>query len=125
MRRWRAGGTPSSAHRERLQREASLSPRRETRLRNQGAYMRMTGMIGADSPGKRRRPGEGMRHRTIGDNTAIHLDGGQMGEILDLYHQGDEDGALEALREALGDAYYGSITFENLTQLDFLRDPPQ
>lgn len=124
LRRWRAGGTPSRAHQDRLRREASLSPRRENRLRAQGAYVRMTGMIGADSPGKKRRGGAAQRHRTIGVGSAIHLTGDQMAEILDRYHQGDEDGALDALREALGEAYYGSITFDDLTQLEFLQNPP-
>lgn len=123
MRRYRAGGTPSKANAEKIQREAAISPRREARLRNKGAYVRMTGNIGADTPGKKRR-GAGLRHRTIGDTSAIHLDGDQMAEILDRYHAGDEAGAVEALREALGEEYYGGISFEDLTRLEFLRDDP-
>jgi hypothetical protein len=123
MRRYRAGGTPSKANAEKIQREASISPRREARLRNKGAYVRMTGKIGADTPGKKRR-GAGQRHRTIGDTSAIHLSGEQMAEILDRWHQGDEEGAVEALREALGEEYYGGITFDDLTRLEFLRDNP-
>jgi len=121
MRRYRAGGAPSKANAEKIKREAAISPRREARLRNKGAYVRMTGNIGAVSPGKKR---GGQRHRTIGDTSAIHLSGEQMAEILDRYHAGDEEGAVEALREALGEEYYGGITFDDLTRLEFLRDDP-
>jgi hypothetical protein len=123
MRRYRAGGAPSRANAAKIQREASISPRREARLRNRGAYVRMSGKIGADTPGKGRR-GVGQRHRTIGDTTAIHLSGDQMAEILDAYHAGDEEGAIEALREALGEEYFGGVTFDDLTRLEFLRDNP-
>jgi hypothetical protein len=131
LRRWRAGGTPSKAHAERLAEEArtarevrrqAIAPRREARLRNRGAHVRMTGMIGGTPGGNRRN----WRQRTIGDRTDIHLSGEQMGAILDAWEAGDDEGAMEALRDALAEEYDGfaSIKFEDLTQLDFLRDDP-
>jgi hypothetical protein len=124
MRRYRAGGTPSKANTERLAREARISPRREARLRNRGAFVRMTGNLGGGTPGARRR---NTRHRTIGDEgmSSVHLTGDQMGDILDAWEAGDDDQALELLRDAIADEYgWPSLTFEDLTRLEFLRDDP-
>ncbi len=124
MRRYRAGGQPSRANAERIRREASISPRRETRLRNSGAYVRMSGVIGGGTPGARR---SNRRHRTIGDEglSSVHLSGDQMSEILDAYHAGDYASAEEALRAALAEEYgFPALTFEDLTRLEFLRDDP-
>lgn len=124
MRRYRAGGQPSKSNAAKISREASISPRREARMRNRGAYVRMSGMIGGGTPGAGR---GNRRHRTLGGagGATIHLSGDQMGEILDAYHAGDTEGALDALRDAMAEEYgFSNITFDDLTQLDFLRDDP-
>jgi hypothetical protein len=124
MRGYRAGGTPSKANAERLARSARINPRREARLRNRGAYVRMSGAMGGGTPGARRK---NTRHRTIGAEgySSIHLSGEQMAEILDLWEAGSDEEALEALREAIADEYgWSTFTFEGLTQLEFLRDDP-
>jgi len=122
LRRWRAGAQPSRANAERLSREAQINPRREARFRNRGAYVRISGTIGG-SPGGRRK---NWRHQTIGEGwEPIHLGGDQMGELLDLYYAGEDDAAMEALREAVGDAYgFERIQWDDLTRLEFLRDNP-
>jgi hypothetical protein len=124
MRRWRAGGRPSQANAERITRQARISRRREARLRNRGAYVRMSGDMGGGTPGARRK---NTRHRTVGAEgySSIHLTPEQMSEILDRWEAGDDEGALEALREAVAEEYgWSTFTFENLTQLEFLRDDP-
>lgn len=110
MRRYRAGGTPSKSNAERLARQARLSPRREARLRNQGARVRMSGNLGLPDPRYR-------RHRTI----ESELTPEQMSEILDAWKAGDDEAALAALQAALGDNYLRNFTFEDLTRLEFLR----
>lgn len=130
-RRWKAGGTPSvrnaaalSAEAERSARRAAISPRREARMRNRGAYVRMAGRIGGGTPLAGRR---NTRHRTIGGEgyASIHLPGEVMGDICDAWHAGDDEAALEALREALADEYgFTNLTFDELTLLEFLRDDP-
>jgi transcriptional regulator with XRE-family HTH domain len=127
LRRYRAGGTPSRANAARLAEEtrtapevrrAAVNPRRESRLRNRGAYVRMTGDIGVTRDPRYK------RRRTIGESSPIHLDGPVMAEILDAYELGDDNAALELLREALDDEYVGGITFDDLNSLEFLRDDP-
>ena len=110
MRRYRAGGTPSKSNAEKLARQARLGSRREARLRNRGARVRMSGNLGP-------RERQYRRHRTI----EADLTPQQMGEILDAWKAGDDDAALEALREALGESYLADFTFEDLTRLEFLR----
>jgi hypothetical protein len=124
MRRYRAGGTPSKANAEKIQRAASISPLREARLRNRGAYVRMTAKIGGGTSGAKRK---NARQRTIGDEgmASIHLSGDEMAEILDAFEAGDDEGALEALREAMADDYgFPHFDFEDVTRLEFLRDDP-
>jgi len=136
LRRWRAGGQPSRAHaaklaeetlREREVRRQAVSPRRETRLRNRGAYVRMSGKVGGGSPGAKRK---NTRQRTIGAEgfESIHLSGDDMSEILDRWEAGNDEGALEALREAIREtpwgSDFGSFEFDDLTRLEFLRDDP-
>jgi hypothetical protein len=130
-RRWKAGGAPSGRNAAALDtqaeasaRRAAISSRREARLRNRGAYVRMAGNMGGGTPGAKRR---NTRHRMIGAEgySSIHLSGDQMGEILDRWEAGDDEAALEALREAVADEYgWSSLTFEDLTLLEFLRDDP-
>jgi hypothetical protein len=123
-RRWKAGGRPSRVNADRLARETRISPRRETRLRNRGAYVRMSAKVGGGTPGARR---NNTRHRTIGGQgfASVHLSPAQMAQILDRWEAGDDEGALEALREALADEYgFPSLEFEDLTRLEFLRDDP-
>jgi hypothetical protein len=72
--------------------------------------MRMTGKLGLPDPRYR-------RHRTV----ESELTPEQMSEILDRWQAGDDEGALEALREALGENYLPNFTFEDLTLLEFLR----
>ena len=124
MRRYRAGGRPSKANAERLARQAQLNPRREARLRNRGAYVRMSGKIGGGTPGAKRK---NTRHRTIGGEgfESVHLSGDEMSEVLDRWEAGDDEGALEVLREAIADDLgFPSFDFEDLTRLEFLRDDP-
>lgn len=124
LRRWRTGAAPSRANAARLARRESLNSRREARLRNRGAFVRMAGTIGGGTPGARR---SNKRHRVIGaeGNQSVHLDGDQMSAILDAWEAGDDQGAVDALRDALADEYdFGAIQFEDLTMLEFLRDDP-
>lgn len=130
LRRYLAGGTPSKRNAARLAeavrtspevRRQAVAPLREARLRNRGAYVRIAGMIGGSPGGKRKN----WRHMTIGEQTPIHLSGGQMSEILDAFEAGNDDEALDLLREHVGEAYgFGGIRFEDLTLLEFLRDNP-
>jgi hypothetical protein len=124
MRRYRAGGQPSKTNAEKLARASQINPRREARLRNRGAYVRMSGKIGGGTPGARRK---NTRHRTIGAEgfESVHILGDEMSEILDRWEAGDDEGALEALREAIADDLgFPSFDFEDLTRLEFLRDDP-
>jgi hypothetical protein len=127
FRRYKAGGTPTKANRARLGEVVRTSPevrrrevgtRREARLRNKGSYVRLTGDVGVGQDPRYR------RRRTIGDTSPIHIGGPAMGEILDAYERGDEDEALELLREALDDEYIDNITLGDLQSLEFLRDDP-
>lgn len=130
-RRWKAGGKPAGRNAEALNkqaqasaRRASISSRREARLRKTGAYVRMSGKIGGDTPGARRR---NTRHRMIGgEGTAsIRLNGGDMGAILDAWESGDDAAALDLLRDAVADEYgFSNLAFDDLTMLEFLRDDP-
>lgn len=129
-RRWRAGGTPSRANAAKLgdeARAARVNPRREARLRNKGAYLRMTATVGGGTPGARRK---NARQRSIGEAgfESIHLSGDQMGEILDRWEAGDDAGAAEALRDAIRETPWGSsfgnFEFDDITSLEFLRDDP-
>ena len=124
MRRYRAGGTPSRSNAERLARQARISPRREARLRSRGAYVRLSGNMGGGTPGAKRRD---TRHRTIGDEgmTSIPLTGQEMSDILDAWEAGDDEKALEELRDAIAREYgWSNLTFEDLTRLEFRRDDP-
>jgi len=78
----------------------------------------MTGDIGVTRDPKYR------RNRTIGGTSPIHIPGDAMSDILDAFEAGDDEAALERLREALDDEYVGGITFEDLNALEFLRDDP-
>jgi transcriptional regulator with XRE-family HTH domain len=127
LRRWRAGGRPSRAHAERLAEETrtsaevrrqALSPRREARQRSRGAYVRMSGQIGAGSDPKYR------RRRVIGATSPVHLSGDQMAGILDAYAEGDDESAAELLRQALDEEYAPGASFGDLESLEFLRDDP-
>jgi hypothetical protein len=84
----------------------------------------MSGKVGGGTPGAARKH---TRHRTIGDRgfESVHLSGDEMARILDRWEAGDDAGALEALQEAVADAYgFPDLTFEDLTRLEFLRDDP-
>jgi hypothetical protein len=127
LRRYRAGGMPTRANAARLAdvsrtapevRRAAVSDARRKRLRNRGAYVRMSGDIGVTANPKYR------RRRTIGATSPIHLAPDQMAEIQDRFDAGDTDGAVDALREALGEEYAAGINFEGLDALEFLRDDP-
>ncbi|MEU4954966.1 MULTISPECIES: helix-turn-helix domain-containing protein [Streptomyces] len=130
VKNWREGKSkPKAENFEKLQhtvrtspeiRRQALSPLRESRMRNQGSYVRMTAKIGADSPGT----GFNGRTRTIGGDAdhPLHLTGEQLSTILDAYANGDDDAALEAFRDAVGDQYYGGFDFEDVTNLEFIRD---
>jgi hypothetical protein len=129
-RRWRAGGQPSRANAAKLAdeaREARVNPRREKRLRNRGAYVRMTAKVGGGTPGARRK---NSRTRTIGEAgfESVHLSGDQMGDILDQWEAGNDAGALDALRDAIRDTPWGSsfgnFEFDDISSLEFLRDDP-
>jgi hypothetical protein len=116
MRRYRAGGTPTKANAEKIARQARLASRRgrrgEAQLRNRGAKVRMSGNLGLNRNQQQYR-----RHRTI----TVNLTPEQTSEITDLWLAGDDEGAVEALREALGENYLANFDFEDLTQLEFLR----
>ncbi|MEU2874445.1 helix-turn-helix transcriptional regulator [Streptomyces olivoreticuli] len=101
-------------------RRQALSPLRESRMRNQGSYVRMTAKIGAKSPGK----GFVGRERTIGGDGEhpLFLEPDQIATILDAYNTGDDEAAVQALTDALGDQYYGGIVFEDVSNLEFIRD---
>jgi hypothetical protein len=128
LRRYKSGGKPSKANRARLDemtrtapevRRAAVSQRREARLRNRGAYVRMSARIGVGDERKYR------RRRTIGETSPIHLSGEQMSGIIDAYEQGDDAAALDQLREALDDEYIRDINFDDVELLEFLRDNPR
>jgi hypothetical protein len=127
MRRYRAGGRPSKANAAKIARQAQINPRREVRLRSRGAYVRMSGKVGGGTPGARRK---NTRQRTIGAEgfESVHLSGEDMSEILDRWEAGDDEGALEALRDAIRETPWGSsfgnFEFEDLTRLEFRRDDP-
>jgi hypothetical protein len=121
-RRWLAGGRPSAANAEQLAKHASISPRREARMRKRGAYLRAAGMVGG-TPGGRR---SNWRHRTIGGRgqASVYLTGDEMGKILDRYYAGDTKGAYDVLTDALAENGFGALKIEDPTRLEFLqRDP--
>jgi hypothetical protein len=130
-RRWKAGGKPAGRNAAALNTEAgrqarrsAISARRAARLRRRGAYVRMSGRIGGDTPGAGRR---NTRHRTIGDagSTSIYLTGDDMAAILGAWEAGDDQGALDVLRDAVADEYgFPNFSFDGLTSLEFLRDDP-
>lgn len=106
-------------------RRQALSPRREARIRNKGSYVRMSATIGATSPipGGQDLQFSG-RPRTIGGDAdrPLHLDADHMSAILDAYLAGDDEGIRDVFQDALGDAYYGSVEWQDVTGLEFLRD---
>jgi hypothetical protein len=127
LRRYKAGGRPTKANAARLEevtrtapevRRQALGQRRESRMRSKGTYVRMAGQIGAGGDPRYR------RRREIGATSPVHLSGEQMAAIIDAYKAGDDEGAAEALREALGEEYAAGTTFGNLESLEFLRDDP-
>jgi hypothetical protein len=127
LRRYRAGGTPTRANAARLAevtrtspevRRAAISDARRNRLRNRGSYVRMTADIGVTGDPKYK------RRRTIGTSSPVHLSGEQMAAIQDAFDAGDTDGAVDALRDALGEEYAAGITFDDVQALEFLRDDP-
>lgn len=130
-RRWKAGGKPAGRNAAALDteagqaaRRAAISDRRESRMRAKGAYVKMAGKIGGDTPGARRR---NTRHRSIGGEGAssIHLTGDDMSAILDAWQSGDDDAALDLLRDAVADEYgFSNLAFDDLTMLEFRRDDP-
>ncbi|MCY0922884.1 helix-turn-helix transcriptional regulator [Streptomyces sp. H27-G5] len=131
VKNWREGKSkPKAQNFEKLQdtvrtspeiRRQSLAPLRESRMRNQGSYVRMTAKIGSDSPGADKFNG---RTRTIGADKdhPLHLTAEQLGTILDAYGNGDDEAAMEAFREAVGEQYYGGFEFEDVTNMEFIRD---
>ncbi len=131
-RRWRTGAAPSKANAGKLAdqaRQAQISPRREARLRNRGAFVRLAARVGGGTPGAKRK---NTRQRTIGAEgfESIHLSGDQMSEILDRFEAGDDQGAFDALQEAIRDTPWGSefgafdFDKDSITLLEFLRDDP-
>src|SRR6185437_9620304 len=99
--------SPSRRNAERIERAARMSSRREARMRNQGAFVRLSGKVGGGTPGARRK---NTRVRTIGDEgfESIQLSGDDMATILDRWHAGDDAGALDALQEAIRETPWGA-----------------
>lgn len=80
-------------------RRAAMSTRREARLRNKGTTVNFLGNI-TISADKRKR------------STSVPLSGEQMSRLLDAAMAGDDLAAHEALENAFGDAFGGSVQLE-------------
>ena len=76
-------------------RRAQLSPARERRLRN-GAQMKYTGKVKISNDSRFR-------------STTVELSPEEMSAILDAQLTGDDRGAHEALEDAFGNAFGGSV----------------
>lgn len=83
-------------------RRAQLSPRRESRLRNQGTSMVFFGKIAVSSDPRNQ----------VRRSTTIDISGESMGRILDAALRGDDLGAHDALEDAFGEAFGGSVSLE-------------
>lgn len=77
----------------------------------------MSAKIGSKPPGS----GFNGRERTIGGDAdkPIYLEPDRISAILDAYNNGDDAAAMQALKDALGDQYYGGIRFEDVTSMEF------
>ena len=86
-------------------RRAALSPRREARLRNKGTTIQFLGTITISGDRRRR-------------STAVPIDGAQAGRILDEILAGNDPAAHQALEDAFGDAFGGSVTLSDISSLN-------
>lgn len=86
-------------------RRARLGSRREARLRNKGTTMVFYGKISVSADQRRR-------------GTSVLIDGERMGQILDASLAGDDQLALDRLEDAFGDAFGGSVSLDEIEQLD-------
>lgn len=89
-------------------RRAALSPRREARLRNKGTTIRFLGVISISADRRRR-------------STSVLLSGDQMSRILDAALAGDDVAAHEALEDAFGESFGGSVTLSEIGSLSTYR----
>lgn len=92
-------------------RSAALSRHRASRMRNQGGRVRMSGLQGPAMAGKDYR-----RNRQI----EAELDGIAMEEVLARWQEGDDEGAAQALREALADEGYPEWDWDAAATVEFL-----
>ncbi|MFF9908788.1 hypothetical protein ACF1HU_35910 [Streptomyces olivaceus] len=122
VQRWAAGGKLRWGNASKLKdfvrndpdmRRAQLSDLREARIRNQGSRVKVSGNMGVTSAGKKYR-----RSRAI----ETELSPEAMGEIMDKWLAGNDDEALAALHEALGNEYVSGFELDDvLENLEFLR----
>ncbi|MGW6569975.1 helix-turn-helix domain-containing protein [Streptomyces sp. NPDC054975] len=123
VQRWASGdGKPRFGNAKKLKnfvrndpdmRRAQLSKHREARIRNQGSRIKVSGNMGVTAGGKKYR-----RHRTIETDLSPEA----MGDIMDKWLAGNDDEALDALREALGDEYVSGFELADaLESLEFKR----
>jgi len=99
-------------------RRAQLNPRREKRMRNNGARLQFSGMAGplndsTDDSFKRR-------------NIDVHISAAAMSDILDAYLVDGDQAAVDALGQALAEEYmytenYGWQFAPQVKAVDFLR----
>ncbi|MGW4954564.1 hypothetical protein [Streptomyces parvulus] len=123
IQRWASGeGKPRFGNGKKLKdfvrndpnmRRAQLSNLREARIRNQGSKIRAKGEMGVTAGGKKYR-----RNREI----EAQLSPEAMAEVMDKWLQGDDQGAMEALHEAIGNEYVDGFELADaLEGLEFLR----
>ncbi|MFE2936801.1 helix-turn-helix domain-containing protein [Streptomyces sp. NPDC059278] len=94
-------------------RRAQLSNLREARIKNQGSRIKVKGEMGVTAGGKKYR-----RNREIEAN----LSPDAMSEVMEKWLQGDDQGAMDALHEALGSEYVDGFELADaLEGLEFLR----
>lgn len=110
-RKSRSGGSEQLANRHQgwkaspEGRKASLSSRREARLRNKGTTIQFLGVITISGDRRRR-------------STSVPLNGDQTGLILDPLLAGDDAAAHRALEDAFGDRFGGSVSLSDIDSLD-------
>ncbi|MGH2602477.1 MAG: helix-turn-helix domain-containing protein [Dehalococcoidia bacterium] len=91
-------------------RSKAIPKRRRSRIRNQGAKLRISGRQGPPgSPSKYRR------------TVSIYLDGDTMDRVLEAWENGNDEVAAEIMSEALDDEGYPAWTWDPDSEVDFLR----
>ncbi|MGH9380810.1 MAG: helix-turn-helix domain-containing protein [Thermoanaerobaculia bacterium] len=91
-------------------RSKAIPKRRRSRIRNQGATLRISGRQGPPgSPSKYRR------------TVKIYLDGDTMDSVLEAWENGNDEAAAEIMSEALDADGYRAWTWEPDCEVDFLR----